>query len=156
MKKSDMLQSNSCNEELTSSNNSRSSQTIDYSTTCSSSPSNTKISPKWIDHQELTNLKLLLEKTSKELEDVDIVVDDKNPSSFCHNKHLKIEEFSKQISPNLRRKLLSASVQKLDIKKQICLSHVLDRLEIAHVSRSVDFFCHFGLQGIGREDKLST
>jgi len=157
MKKMDMFQSNSCVEELTSYNgNNESNESIDYSTTSLSIPSNSEISPKWIDHHEHKNLNLLFEKPSKELKSVDIVVDTNNNSSICYDEHLKIEEFSKIISPNLRRKLLSARVQKLDIKKQIYLSHILDRLEIAHVSRSVDFFCHFGLQGIGREDRHST
>jgi len=138
----DMLQSQSFDEASINPNNNESCQKADHSIIYSSTPSSTKMSPKCIGHQKQQNLELLFEKPCKKLEDVDIVVGiNKKVSSICQNRHLKIEETLKKISSNLRGKLLSIRVQKLDIKKQIYLSYFLDKLEIAHVSRSVDLFC---------------
>jgi hypothetical protein len=122
----DPIQSYIADGKSTSSNTDGSSWTSECSTTNSSTPRSYNISPAWMSCFENLDSRPLVGKISK-LYGVDFST-------------IKGNDRKNRITK--RGKLLSARVKKLDIKKQIYLSRVLDKLENAQVTGSVDLgFC---------------
>ena len=122
----DPIQSYIVDGKSTSSSIDGSRWTSKCSTTNSSTPHSFNISPAWMSGFENLDSRPLVGKRSK-LSRIDFSTIKGN------DKRSIITE---------RRKLLSARVKKLDIKKQIYLSRVLDKLENAQVTGSVDLgFC---------------
>lgn len=127
-------------ETPTNSSDNGSNRTLECSTTRISTPSNYCVLPPYIRDFNKLDSKLLMEEPCKNLVGFSPAMNDKSKNKFpiCINR---LENFTKKSEG------LSARVKKLDSKKQIYLSHILDKLEIAQIRGSIDLtFCQHNLQ----------